>query len=152
MLPRWHLLFGGILTLLIWISAPNTSLIHILLFFLSTFLMDLDHYICAVFNTRKFSLKEAFDYHKKLDAEDLQRRKRGIREKGDFHLFHTVEFHILVGILGLNWIGFFYIFLGMMFHSLIDIYSLMYASEMYRREFFFVNWIYKKVKNNFDRV
>ncbi|MDO8509374.1 MAG: hypothetical protein Q7S27_06865 [Nanoarchaeota archaeon] len=148
MLPKWHVLFGAILALIIWIAAPNTSILYILLFFFSSFLIDFDHYICAVLNTKKYSLGEAFEYHKEMDALDLKRRKKGIKEKGDFHLFHTIEFHILVGILGLYWVGFFYIFLGMMFHSLTDIYSLIYSSEVYRREFLLVNWIYGKIKNN----
>lgn len=148
MLPRWHILFGGIVAILIWIAAPNVSLLYLLLFFLASFLIDFDHYICAIINTKNYSLSGAFKYHKKMNFLDLQRRKRGIKEKGDFHLFHTIEFHILIGILGLYWLGFFYIFLGMMFHSLIDLYSLIYATEMYRREFFFVSWIYRKVTEN----
>jgi len=135
MLPRWHILFGGIVAILIWIAAPSISLLYLSLFFLASFLIDFDHYICAIINTKNYSLSEAFEYHKKMNFLDLQRRKKGIKEKGDFHLFHTIEFHILIGILGLYWLGFFYIFLGMMFHSLIDLYSLIYATEMYRREF-----------------
>src|SRR3989344_6529082 len=148
MLPRWHILFGGIVAILIWIAAPSISLLYLSLFFLASFLIDFDHYICAIINTKNYSLSEAFEYHKKMNFLDLQRRKKGIKEKGDFHLFHTIEFHILIGILGLYWLGFFYIFLGMMFHSLIDLYSLIYSTEMYRREYFFVSWIYRKTKGD----
>lgn len=148
MLPRWHILFGLILSLLIWAAAPYTNPIYLILFFLSSFLIDFDHYMCAVINTKNLSLKEAFLYHKKIDAEDLERRKRGIREKGDFHLFHTLEFHIIIGILSLYWTGFFYIFLGMMFHSLTDIYSMIYSEQMYRREFSLLKWLYRKITRN----
>ncbi len=144
MLPRWHILFGAILAGIIWIISPHTHWIYITLFFLSSFLIDFDHYVCAVTNTKNFNLKNAYKYHEEMDKLDEERRKKGIKEKGDFHLFHTVEFHILVGFLGTIWVGFFYIFLGMMFHSLTDIYSLLYAKEMYRREFFFVGWLYHK--------
>lgn len=145
MLPRWHLLFGGILAVIIWIAAPQINLIYVVLFFLASFLIDFDHYMCAVFHTKNFNLPNAYEYHKKIDAEDRERKKKGIREKGDFHLFHTVEFHILVGILGLYWTAFFYIFLGMMFHSLTDIYSMIYSDQMYRREFSFVAWLFRKI-------
>ncbi len=148
MLPKWHILFGAVLAIFIWIAAPQTSLIYIALFFLSSFLIDFDHYICAFINTGKLGLSEAYEYHKKLEAENRGRVKKGIKEKGDFHIFHTIEFHILIGVLGLFWTSFFYIFLGMMFHSLTDIYSLVYSKEMYRREFFFVSWLYKKFIGN----
>ena len=145
MLPRWHILIGGIIAVLIFVAAPKINIINILLFFLASFLIDFDHYICAVWNTHKFGLHEAFEYHKEMDRLDEKRRKKGIKEKGDFHLFHTIEFHILIGILGLFWTGFFYIFLGMMLHSLTDLYSLLYSKEMYKREFFFLHWLYEKI-------
>ena len=148
MLPRWHILFGGIFSLLIWIVAPKTKLIFILSVFLSSFLIDLDHYLSSVFRTKRLSLFHAFEYHRKIDELELKKKKQGIREKGDFHLFHTIEFHILIGILGLYWIGFFYIFLGIIFHSLIDIYSLLYVKEVYRREYFLTNWVWKKIKRS----
>jgi hypothetical protein len=75
-------------------------------------------------------------------------KEKGVRKKGDFHPFHTIEFHALVGLLSLLWVGFFYIFLGMMFHSLLDVIYLVYAGRTYRREFFFVRWIYRKLKQN----
>lgn len=148
MLPRWHVLLGGIFALLLWIVVPTVNPLYVTLFFLASFLIDFDHYVCAVMHTRKWGLSEAFEYHRKMDALDLERRKRGIKELGDFHLFHTIEFHVLVGIFGLLWTGFFYIFLGMMFHSLCDLYSLLYSKEMYRREFFFVAWVWKKVRGD----
>lgn len=145
MLPRWHVLLGGIFALLILIAAPYTNIAYILLFFLASFLIDFDHYLCAVINTGRLNLKEAFEYHRKMDALDKERRRKGLRERGDFHIFHTIEFHILVGLSSLLWTGFFYIFLGMVFHSLCDLYSLLYSKEMYRREFFFIAWVLRKI-------
>ena len=149
MIPRWHILFGALFAALIWVAAPKTNLIFILLVFLSAFLIDFDHYMCSVLKTKKLGLFHSFEYHKQMDREEKERKKKGIRQKGDFHLFHTIEFHVLVGLLGLWWIGFFYIFLGMIFHSLLDIYSLLFIGrEMYRREFFLVAWIWKKFNRN----
>ena len=147
MLPRWHILFGAIFALLILIVAPKTKFIFVFLVFLSAVLIDFDHYTCAVLKTKKFGLFHAFEYHRRLDEEERFRKKQGIKQRGDLHLFHTIEFHILVGMLGLIWIGFFYVFLGMIFHSLLDIYSLLFiGKEMYRREFFLVGWVWRKLK------
>ncbi len=145
MLPKWHILFGVILSVLIWIAVPKINLFHLLLLFFSSFLIDFDHYMCAIINTRKFRLSEAYEYHKEMDKLEEKRRKEGIKQRGDFHLFHTIEFHVLVGILSIFWIGFFYIFLGMMFHSLTDLYSLLYSSQMYKREFFLTNWLRQRI-------
>lgn len=146
MLPRWHIIFGAVFSLLIFIVAPETDLIFIALVFLSSFLIDFDHYLCSLLKTKKLGLFHSFAYHKEMFDKQKRERDAGIKQKGDFHIFHTVEFHILIGILGVFvWIGFFYVFLGMMFHSLLDIYSLLYEGFMYRREFFLTNWLYKKL-------
>ena len=144
MLPRWHIFWGAIFTLLIWILAPNISLIFLALIFFSSFLIDFDHYIMSVLKTKRISLLHAFDYHKKEEIKLIKEKKKGIRKKGDFHLFHTLEFHALIGILGIFWTPFFYIFVGMVFHSLLDLADLLHKDRFYRREFFLINWLIKK--------
>ncbi len=145
MLPRWHILLGAIFTLIFWLVAPETSKIYLAFLFLSSFLIDFDHYVCAVHKGRSASLNKAVDYHKEDQKIAEGEYKKGIRRKGDFHLFHTVEFHLFVGILGLFWNIFFYIFIGMVFHSLIDVYDMAKGDKLYRREFFFFNWLREKI-------
>ena len=114
MLPRYHILFGAIFTFLIFIASPNIKPIYLALVFLSSFLMDFDHYLCSVLKTKRLGIFHSFKYHKEMRKIQYAERKKGIKQKGDFHIFHTVEFHILIGLLSFYWIGFFYIFLGMM--------------------------------------
>lgn len=144
MLPRWHILFGAIFTLLIFIASPKINFIYVIMLFLSTFLIDFDHYMCSVLKTKKLGIFHSFEYHKEISRREKRDHAKGIRERGDFHIFHTLEFHLLIGLLGFAWIGFFYIFLGMIFHSFLDIYSLLYDKMMYRREFFLTAWLYRK--------
>jgi len=143
MLPRWHIFLGAIFTLILWLIYPQTNWIYLSLVFLSSFLIDFDHYAASVIKTGRWSLKESFKYHeiegKRAEAE----KKRGIRRTGDFHLFHTIEFHLLVFALGFFWSGFFYIFAGMIFHSLLDVIAMLYTGFLYRREYFFINWLRK---------
>ncbi|SRR3990167_1165836 len=147
MLPRWHILFGAIFSLLIWIVSPQINFGYLLLIFLSSFLIDFDHYLCSALKTKKIGLFHSFDYHKEMAITQRKERDKGIIRKGDFHIFHTIEFHILVGLLGFAWIGFFYVFIGMIFHTLLDLYSLLYDKYMYRREFFLTAWLWKKFNN-----
>jgi hypothetical protein len=146
MLPRWHILYGAIFALVLWAFAPQTGWIFLLLVFLSSFLIDFDHYVASVLKTGKLSLFESFEYHRKKGIVEMREISKGIRRKGDFHLFHTLEFHILIGLLGLLWTGFFYVFIGMVFHSLLDIYSMLNMGVFHRREYFFFNWFGKQLK------
>jgi hypothetical protein len=127
------------------------NLLFITLIFLSSFLIDFDHYLCAVIKNKSLSLKKAFDYHK-IQGEIARRElKRGIKRKGDFHLFHTVEFIAFVGLLGFVWIGFLYIFIGLVFHSLLDVLYLAYHGNFYGREFILGNWIATKIRTLIKR-
>lgn len=143
MLPRWHIFFGAIFTSLIWIFSPGISLVYLTLIFLASFLIDFDHYVVAALKTKKISLQNALNYYKIYIEKEKKEVARGIRKKGDFHLFHTIEFHAAVGVAGLFFIPFFYVFIGMLFHSMLDLISLSYNGTFHRREFFLVNWARK---------
>jgi hypothetical protein len=148
MFPKWHILFGAIFTVLTWFFIPTIPPAYLALIFLASFLIDSDHYANAVLKNKSPSLKKAFEYHKIKRQEEVKEIAGGIRRKGDFHLFHTIEFHAVIGFLGLIWSGFFFIFVGMLFHSLLDVSSLLFTGVFHRREFFFFNWIRKKAKQN----
>ena len=143
MLPRWHIVSGAILALVLYLAVPGIRPLYLCLVFLSTFLIDFDHYMCAVKNTGNLSLFNALEYHEQQHKEHKEHEKKGIKIKGDFHIFHTIEFHILVGLLSFLWIGFFYVFMGMMLHSILDIVNMTHDNALHRREFFFFHWINK---------
>jgi hypothetical protein len=145
MLPRWHIFWGAIFTAVIWYFSPGIQPLYILLLFLATFLMDFDHYLNSVLKEKKISLFHAFEYHKKLGKQEIKEKKKGIKKKGDFYLFHTLEFHIFVVVLSFIWTGFLYVFIGMVFHSLLDLIDLTRKGVFYRREFFFFNWLRKQL-------
>ncbi len=144
MIPRWHIVLGGLFTGLIYLSAPQINSIYLALVFFSSFLIDIDHYIVSVIRTRKLRLKHSFKYHEEATKQEIRDIKRGIKKRGDFHLLHTIEFHILIGILSIFFTAFFYIFIGMVFHSLTDLFYLFYVKRFHRREFFFFNWLRKR--------
>lgn len=144
MLPKWHVLLGIIFTAIIWIFSPQISAIYLILIFASSVLMDFDHYAISVLKTGKISLFNSFDYHKKQGEIEDKEIKKGLKKKGDFHIFHTVEFHLLVGMLILLWAGFFYIFIGMIFHSMLDLISLIHAGKVHRREYSLISWMIRR--------
>lgn len=145
MLPRWHIFLGAIFTISLYFLFPQTNLLNLLLIFLASFLIDFDHYVASVIKTRRLSLTHSFDYHRKALKQEIAEKKKGIRKRGDFHFFHTVEFHLLLGVIGIFFSPIFYIFIGMVFHSLLDLLSLAYTDRIYRREYFLFNWLYNKI-------
>ncbi len=145
MLPRWHIILGAVFTFFMWIFAPQIGFVNILLIFIASFMIDLDHYICGAMKTGKLHIGKIFDYHKDVGIKQHEERRRGIRRRGDFHLFHTLEFHVFIALLGILFLPFFYIFIGMAFHSLLDLFWLLKNDFFYRREYFFFNWIRDKI-------
>ncbi len=145
MLPRWHVFWGAVFTAILYFSIPGISLFYLALIFLSSFLIDFDHYLASVMKARTWRLRDSFEYHRKAGIKENKEIKAGIKRKSDFHLFHTVEFHALVGLLGILWAGFFYVFIGMIFHSLLDLGYLTYYGKLHRREYFFFNKIANKL-------
>ena len=145
MLPKTHIIFGALFTGVVFLFVRDINYYYLGLIFLSSFLIDFDHYVASVLKTREISLRKSLRYHDELMKTEIKEKKKGIRRRGDFHLFHTVEFHALIGLLGLIWIGFFYIFIGMIFHSLLDVFSLTQRGILYRREYFLTNWVAKMI-------
>lgn len=148
MLPRTHILFGGIFAIILWLVAPSIPLMYLGLVWFASVFIDFDHYAASVIKAGTWRLRDSFEYHRKLGKIEIEEKKKGIKRRGDFHLFHTVEFHLLVGLLGvLVWEGFYYLFIGMVFHSLLDVYSILKRGVFYRREYFLSAWVARKIKD-----
>lgn len=141
MLPRWHVFWGGVMTGVLYYASPGLPLHYLLAFFCASVFIDFDHYIQAAYTTGSFRFGDAFAYHDVLGEEIKHNHAKGIRQTYDFHLFHTLEFHALIALIGIWWSPAFYVFLGMTFHSLLDIYSMLKADVLYTREFFLTKWI-----------
>lgn len=146
MLPRWHIILGALFAISLYYIFPSIKVTGILLIFLSSFLIDFDHYAAAAIKLKEFRIGRILEYHRIKGIQSKEERKRGIRVKGDFHIFHTIEFHLLVLVIGLFFTPFLYVFIGMLFHSIVDLISIGYQDYLYRREFFFVKWLMLKVR------
>ena len=78
---RYHFLACVILTILLFPFFGYYSL----LVFISGFLVDIDHYLYDVFNSKTFNLYKAYKMH----------MNKGRVIKDQLHIFHTLEFIIL---------------------------------------------------------
>ena len=130
MLPKWHVLFGFIFAYIVyWFTSINVF--EASLIFLSSVLIDFDHYMWIVKRKEYFNLKKAYFWHKNLPK----------KHKPIMHIFHTIEFLLFVLILGLFFKLFFFIFIGMLFHSVLDIIEMFYSGKAGCREFSLIRYL-----------
>ncbi len=136
MLPRHHIILGAIFSfLLFWLFS--LTLLQASLIFLASILIDFDHYLWHIQKKKDLSLRNAYLFLKKLDKNPT---------KPLMMLFHTIEFHILIALLGFLWMGFFYILIGMAFHSIIDLLYFGKRNMIYIREFSLIRYLILKKK------
>lgn len=129
MLPKAHIFFGAIFSIVLYFFGFN--LFQCTIIFLSSFLIDFDHYAWFVIKKKNFNLKKAFYFLKAMD-----------KKKPVMMLFHTFEFILFILILSFFYNIFLFVLIGMLFHSLLDIIDLKYYKELHLREFFFFRYIF----------
>lgn len=136
MLPKWHLLFGAIFSLILYLIFPQIGIFNISLIFLSSILIDFDHYLWTIKRKKYFNLKEVYLWNKNLPKN----------HKPITHIFHTIEFIIFIAILSF-YFNFFFILIGIIFHSVLDIFDIIYSKKWGCREFSLIRFLILRRKN-----
>jgi len=140
MLPRWHIFLGLMFCIVFKLISPQTSYASLFLIWFASVFIDFDHYLSAGFKHKKWNPVDAVKHNYDLRDKALkQKSELGLCEKGDFHIFHTVESHLVTGVIALFFSPFYFIFIGMVFHSLLDLIWMVRHDVLDSREFFFFN-------------
>ena len=129
MLPKAHIILGSIFSIILYFLGLTP--LQCTVIFLSSFLIDFDHYAWYVIKKKDFSLRNAYYFLKGLE-----------KEKPVMMIFHTFEFILLILILSLFYDFFLFILIGMLFHSLLDVIDLKYNKELHLREFLFLKYLF----------
>jgi membrane-bound metal-dependent hydrolase YbcI (DUF457 family) len=120
MLPKWHILIGFLVTLILKITT-SLSNAEIGLFFLASFLIDFDHYLYYVIRKRDFNPDNAYEWFIEKKQESL---KLGLEERKKYKkvilIFHTLEFWVLLIVLSAFSKIFLVLLGGVLFHVLLD--------------------------------
>ena len=142
MLPKWHALWGLVFAAIFKLLVPKTDYLSLFLIFFAAVFIDFDHYLSTSIKNKNWGIKHALknNYEGRAAAMSLMENK-GICRKGDFHIFHTVECHLLIGLLGVLWTPFFFMLIGMVLHSTLDIIWMVRHDLIQSREFFLFNKI-----------
>ncbi len=144
MLPKFHLIISFLASFIMLIFGINY--LFCLLFFLSAFLIDFDHYLYYIIKKRDLSLINAYKYCKYILKKELEKTN----QKQILMIFHTAEFFIILLILSLFLDFFLPIFLGCLFHEFTDlVYETTQKDKKYKRAF---SLIYYALKDNQDKI
>lgn len=122
MYPKQHIILGAIFSGILFFLFPQIGLIGFSLIFLSSILIDVDHYLYYVYKKKDWNLKKAHKWF--LDHEEkfhyLSRKKRG-SFYGGLCFLHGIEILLILLLLSIISKYFFFIFIGLAFHLLLDI-------------------------------
>jgi len=108
MLVKYHILVGVIFCGILFFLFPKINLIGLFLIFLSSIFIDVDHYTYYVYKKKDFSLKRAvnFFYSKMQKFLNLNKELQKNFYGGVF-ILHSIEFLILIFLLGLFFTNYF---------------------------------------------
>jgi hypothetical protein len=123
MFPRYHALYGFLFSVLIVYIFPDIGLLGGIIIFLSSVLIDVDHYLTFVYDHKNISLTKAYRWHinaeKKLLSMPREERNKTFISFCFLHGFETVSLLVLVGYLIHEY--FFFVAIGFAFHLFLDL-------------------------------
>ncbi|MEK6817340.1 MAG: hypothetical protein AABX80_00920 [Nanoarchaeota archaeon] len=128
MLPKYHILFGFLFALFLFLIFNFIGLFGFFIIFASSVLIDIDAYLNYIFTKKDFSLRNAIKYlsEKRRKAINLSKEKK-TKIQSMIRVFHGVEVLLILFILGIfvNKI-FLFIFIGFSFHLFLDLIEMIY--------------------------
>jgi len=139
MLPRTHIIINLFLSLIFSFKIP---FLGIVIFFLSSILIDIDHYIYYIIKKKDFNIKNSYKYFikrelklKKLSDKELKKLKHPIL------FLHGIEPLLVIYFLSLSYPILVYVYLGFFIHLIED---LIHEKKAYltKLRFFLIYSIY----------
>lgn len=123
MLPKYHIIFGFILSIVLFLIFPSINLLNAGIIFLSSFLIDVDHYIYYALKKRNINPFKSVIYFLKKRKKLMKFNDKKRREfYSAFCFLHGIEILILLLVLGIFISKYFLlIFIGFTFHLYLDL-------------------------------
>ena len=151
MLPKKHVLYGIIFSLLAFDIFHQIGFLGMTIIFASSVLIDIDHYFASVLYGNGFGILKAFRWYMTKEENAKERFYKWIIP------LHSIEFFIILIAAWYFSIGYIssiigYIIIGCLLHIILDLYELFFSPyPLYLKLSFFYsfyrNWkIYKNQK------
>jgi len=123
MYPKQHILLGFLFSSALLYFFPNIGFIGFLTIFLSSFLIDIDHYLGYAYITGNFSPVKSVRWHYAMTEKVLAMpRKKRNEMLICFCFLHGIEILILLAVLGfLVSKIFLFVLIGFTFHLFLDL-------------------------------
>ena len=144
MLPKNHIIINLIIALILLVFINP---FYVLIFFLSSILIDMDHYLYYIFTKKRFSLKSAYNWYiiERQKFHDLSKKEKK-KHRYFIFIFHGIETLIILFLLSLYTPILFFIALGFSIHLIED--SIIALKFKYLKRKLFLSYaIYLHVKN-----
>lgn len=145
MLPKTHIIINLIISLVLLIGVEP---LYVLIFFLSSILIDVDHYLYYIYEKKNFSLKKAYNWNKKSIKQfhNLSREEKK-RHRYFVFLLHGIETLIIILILSRFFPILFYVFLGFLTHLIEDAFVSIKFKYLERRlSIIYATYLHQKYK------
>lgn len=124
MFPTQHILLGAVFVAVLLIFFPSFGLFGASIIFLTSFLIDVDHYLYYVHKKKNWNLINAYNWFSERTKQilSLPKEKRKVYSEV-FFLFHGFEVLLVLLLLGFFISNFFFfILIGFLFHLFLDIF------------------------------
>ena len=121
MLPKYHILVGAIISVLLYLLS-NLTPFQASIIFLASLLIDIDHYLFYVFRKKDINPVKSvrFFYKRRMWLSSLSLSERR-KYRNPLMIFHGFEFLVFIGILSFFNILFFWVLLGAIIHLILDL-------------------------------
>jgi hypothetical protein len=125
MLPNKHIFFGTIFSVALFLIFPKISVIGLFTLFISSFMIDIDHYIYYIFRKKNLNPIKAYHWYmenrKKFYSLSSEKRKSTY---GGLYVLHGLGFLFILLFLGFFVYNLFLlVFVGFLFHEMFDWYE-----------------------------
>ena len=130
MFIKYHVLLGLIFSFFLLLSGL-VGFTGFLIVFLSSFLIDLDHYVSYALKKKDFSLINAYRWHMAMDKKFLSfpRQERN-KIKIQLCFLHGLEILLVLAVLSVFIKSARFVFVGVLFHLSLDLaYGKLYYND-----------------------
>ena len=145
---RWHILFGFVISYIL-VKFIGLSLFAGLIIFLSSWMIDIDHYFWYAFETKKLNPKNAINWYIKSTAkwDKLSAKEKSEFKKG-IYIFHYISFWIILIILTFFYNFAIWILAGVIIHISADWSNMILKGDSIYSK---LSHIYTKKHNKYKR-